>query len=91
MTKVTETVEVSKELNDVRKALVKVVKSSKEAVADGFQAGQDIPAIAMASYQELLEALKGLNDVPAEFKEDLGASVRCAGLLAGDLTEVLAK
>jgi len=91
MSKVTETVEVPKELNEVRKALVKVIQVSKEALKDGFQPGQDLPTIAISSYQDLILALQGFNEIPAEVKTDLGSSVKCIGLMAGDLVEVLVK
>jgi len=91
MSLVSETVQVPKELNDVRKALVQVVKSAKEASKDGFQPGKDIPAIVMDSYKALAEALEGMTAIPLEVKENVGESVYCAGLLGGDLVKELAK
>lgn len=63
-------VEVSKEVNEIGEAIKTIVESYKLAVADGFQAGTDIPAVLMASYQKLIAAIEGMDQADDEFKAD---------------------
>ena len=84
-----ETVQVPKELNDVRVAIVKIVESSKKACEDGFQAGQDIPAVVMASYQSLVLAIDGISKVKYEAKHAMGESIVCASLMGTDILKAL--
>jgi hypothetical protein len=65
-------IELPKEMGELGMALEKMVKASKQALADGFQAGQDIPAIAVSAFGELTQALGGLQNVSAEAKADPG-------------------
>ncbi len=60
--------EVTKEVYEIGLAVKGVVVAYKLATKDGFQAGQDIPAILMASYQELTKAIEGADLVDDEFK-----------------------
>ena len=87
--KVTESVELPKELNDIRIAIVALVKAVKEAGKDGFQVGTDIPAIVMAAYKPLADAINGASSIPAEMKESLSGSIKVAGLMGADIVEAL--
>ncbi len=62
--------EVTKEVHEIGLAVKGVVEAYKIAVADGFQAGQDIPTILMASYSNLTLAIEGADQAAAEFKAD---------------------
>lgn len=59
--------EVTKEVYELGCALKAIMVNTKLAVADGFQAGQDIPAILMGSMQDLLAAVAGIEKVDDEF------------------------
>ena len=61
--------EVTKEVHEIGLAFKKIMISYKEATADGFQAGQDIPAVLMASYQDLMKAFEGAEMSDEEIKE----------------------
>lgn len=76
-----EEVECPKELNDVRKAVVAVVEDVK--------AGKDVGEIATGNLQLLADAISGLDKIPDEISEDLSNSVKCLGLLGGDLAGIL--
>lgn len=89
MAKIQVTVEVSKETQEVLAALVEIVKASKQALADGFQPGADLPAIVAAAWAKLPEAISGLDQVPAEFAEDKAALVRTVLLGGSDLVDAL--
>ena len=60
----------TKELNELGNALKKVIVATKEATADGFQAGTDIPAVLMASYQDLTKAIEGIDKAGSEIKAE---------------------
>lgn len=59
--------EGTKEVHEIGLAFKKVMMSYKQAVTDGWQAGQDIPAILMASYQDLAKAFENAEQSGAEF------------------------
>jgi hypothetical protein len=60
--------EVTKEVYEIGLAIKKVIATYIEANKDGFQAGTDIPAILMGSYQDLLKAIEDADKSGAEFK-----------------------
>jgi hypothetical protein len=89
MEKVTKSVDVPKNAAAVGDALVQVAKATKQALADGWQPGQDIPAILLGSFQPLTTALAAVGAVPAEAKED-AADVALAFAITGhDVYEAL--
>lgn len=63
-------VNVEKESKEIGVAIAKLLETSSAAMADGFQAGQDIPTVLMGSYKELSEAIDGADKVGAAFKKD---------------------
>lgn len=83
---VTLTVEVPKELNDLRVALVSLTKSVKEAQADGFQLMTDVPAIVLENLKTLGQAIDNISFVKIEVKEKLAESINCMALTG---TEIL--
>jgi len=64
----TKTVEVvvTKEAYELGQGLAKFVDTVKQAMADGFQAGQDVPPIISSAIADLVPALDGANKVGAE-------------------------
>ena len=87
MAKVSVTVEVSKELYELGQGLSKVVASVKQALADGWQPGQDLPTIAMAAYADLVPAVQGLDKAGAELAEDRSAALRAVSLGLSDVVD----
>ena len=82
---VTKNVQVTKEASEMADALVELVKSVKKHSADGFQAGQDLPAIVMENLNQLMKGVEGVDKLGAEAKGDLTAFIN-AWVLSG--TEV---
>lgn len=71
---------VTKEINEVGEAFKDVVANYKKAKEDGWQPGEDIPAVLMASYKSLLAAFDNLGQAKVEakhepFKASLGAVI----------------
>lgn len=62
--------EVTKEVHELGVAVKKVIEAYKLATADGFQVGQDVPAILMASYGDLTKAIEGVDQADDEFKAE---------------------
>lgn len=91
MEKVTLSVEVPKEAHELAQALVNVVKASKSALKDGFQAGQDLPAILVAAVAQLPVALDGVQKLPEEAKVDPVAFSQAFVLAAAEIVAELLK
>lgn len=89
MAKVQKSIEVSKEADELVQALVGLAGATKQALADGFQPGQDIPAIVLEAYQKLPVALQGAAQIPLEAQEDLVAFVKAMTNGAADLLGVV--
>ena len=66
-----------KEMNEVRVALVEVVKA--------VRAGKPLSQIAMEDLALLSDALKGVDQIPMEAREDLSHTAQLAGHLGGEL------
>jgi hypothetical protein len=67
---VTETVEVPAKSADLGKHLGNFLKAAKQAAADGWQAGQDIPVYLSATLSDLIPAAAEISSVVAEAKTD---------------------
>lgn len=74
-------VEVTKEAHEVGEALAELLKNTKAALADGFQIGQDIPAIVMGSMEKLIKGVQGADQLGDEARADLEAFI--SGVLLG--------
>lgn len=79
-------VKVTKEAHDISKAVLTIVKAAKQAGADGFQAGQDLSEVAMKSWADLVEAVKGVGNIVDEAKE---APARMVAALVVDVPEIV--
>lgn len=62
--------EVTKEVHELGLAVKNVISAYKESQKDGFQVGQDVPAILMASYASLTKAIEGIDQADDEFKAE---------------------
>lgn len=69
-------VRVNKAADEFSQGLVKFVGDLKKALDDGWQPGQDIPAILSATLADLMPALKDLKDLGPGLNEDLSAFIR---------------
>lgn len=61
--------EVPKETYEIGEALSSMVSATAKALEDGWQPGQDIPAILVSPVSKLGAALDGIQKVPGEFIE----------------------
>ena len=82
MAKIKVEVEVTKEAHELAQALVGLVKSTKVALADGFQAGMDLPVIVTSNMMPLMSGVEGAEKLGLESKEDMEAFMN-AWMLAG--------
>lgn len=83
-------VEVSKEAHELGQALVGVVKAAKESLADGFQV-TDLAVISAKSFAQVVEGVKGIDQLGAESKEDLDAFMKSWMLAGADIAAVFLK
>ena len=86
MATVKKEIELPKETAELADAVGGVVKAVKAALADGWQMGTDLPAIAVAAVGLLGPAISGIEKLPEEFKADKGKMILA---LAVALDEVL--
>lgn len=75
------TLQVPKELNDVRVALVGIVDDIKAGKTAGEIAGENLPA--------LFAAIDNAGKIPEEAKEKIRESCALGGLMGGELLGVL--
>lgn len=73
MSKIAQEVQVSKETYELARGLANIVAASKLALNDGWQPGQDIPAILASSVAELGTMVQGMDQIDDEIKEDAKA------------------
>lgn len=76
-------VELPKELAEAAQAVGNLFVVMKKQLADGFQAGQDLPVILTEAMKEAMIAVDGAKKVPVEVK----AHPAKVGLVAGVLSE----
>jgi len=85
---VTKEVKLTKEASELANSLVGLVRSGQKALADGFQAGGDIPTIISENLMGLMSGLEGMDKLGAEAKEEKAAFIAAwtlAGLEIADL------
>lgn len=75
------TVKAPKELNDARVLLVSLIADLK--------AKKPLEQIAAGNLLKLSEAVAGMDNVPAEFKEELRKSLAVCGLMGGEIAGAL--
>lgn len=87
MEKMKVEVEVSKEAFELGQSLVGIVKAAKQALADGFQPGADLPVILISAVAELPKGIEGVQKLGEESKE-VDAFVAAFMVAAKDLAGV---
>lgn len=68
-----EQVTVEEKTRNVSKNIVKFISDIKAVVDDGWQPGQDIPAIIQAAFLDLVPSIKEVGNIGAEWKESSSA------------------
>lgn len=91
MEKVVESVEKAKSVDDVCKAVEKLIVSCQAALADGFQPASDIPAVVAASAMDVIAAVGSAGKIKADWAEDKLPCEKALALHAVSLKELLLK
>lgn len=82
-------VEVESAGYHVMLGLAKVAAAVKQSLADGFQPGQDLPAIVVAAVAELPALVQHAQGVPAAFAEDKVGLIKGVNLGAYSVVSAL--
>ena len=82
--KVKVEVEVSKEAYELGTGAARIIKAVKNAVADGWQAGEDLPPIIASLFAEMA-AVEGVDKINEEMKEDPAAFAKAVALALSDV------
>ena len=91
MEKIEVKLQVTKEAHELAMAVVEVIKGVKLALADGFQPGQDIPAIILGSLNHLMKGIEGADKLPKEALEDLGPFISAWMVGGAEIAQVFLK
>lgn len=91
MATVDVSVKCSKEAVELGQGLAKFVGSVKQALADGWQVGSDMPAIVRAAMSDLVPALSGADKVKDELNQDVGAFVNACMVSGSAILGVVVK
>jgi hypothetical protein len=78
-------VEVAKEMYELGMGLAQVIDAVKQAMADGWQPGQDIPVIVVQAIAIIPPALAGVDQIKNELSEDKGAFISAVALPIADI------
>ena len=85
MSKVTKQVEVEKEADELAQGILAIIKAVKDSLSDGWQPGTDMPKIMIESATSLVPAIQGIEQLPAELKEDKAAFGKAFALAGFDI------
>lgn len=69
MEKIQVKVQAPKETWELGEGVVALLKALKDSLDDGFQPGEDIPALVAAAVTHLGEAVKGVSEISNESKD----------------------
>lgn len=78
-----ESVKCPKEVNDIRRAIVEVVRDIKD--------GKDLLVVAGENLQLLSEAIAGLENIDDELTQAAPESITCLSLMAGEILSIVTK
>lgn len=67
--------ETPKEIAEIGEAIKNILIATDAALKDGFQAGQDLPAIITVCFANLVSAIGGIQNLPEEFRTNPTMSV----------------
>ena len=91
MALIDKTVKVSKEADELATGLVAAVQHIKQALADGFQIGQDLPEVLKVVFTDLVPAVQGVEKLGPEATDDEEAFITAFLLAAKSLVYVFKK
>ena len=91
MAKQSVTVEVENETYELGLALVGLVKAVKDVVADGKVDIAEVVAAVIGQVDPLVKAVQGIDQLPAEAKEDFAAFAKALALPLADLPGLFLK
>lgn len=83
--------EVPKEAHELFSGMVKIVAAAKEAMADGWDLGTDMPVVITKALVELAPMIQGIDKLDDEFLEDPSAFIKAAVVSAGDIASLFVK
>lgn len=89
MAKIKIETEVSKEAYELSQGLVRLVGAVRKSLADGWQTGEDLPAIVAAAMSEVGRMVEGITLLDDEFAEDPAAFTKAFGVSIADFIKVL--
>ena len=84
-------VEVENETYELGLAVVGLVKAVKDVVADGKVDVAEIVAAVIGQVDPLVKAVKGIEELPAEAKEDFAAFAKALALPLADVPALFLK
>lgn len=84
-------VEVSEHAHQLGEAVKGLVGSVQSALADGFQAGQDLPKIASENFAGLVGAVQAAGQLGFEAGEDMNAFMKAWALVGADIAALFVK
>ena len=87
--KIEVTKEVSKETYEMGIAFGSMVKAIKEALADGWNPGSDLPVVFSAIISNMAEVVQGLQAAQKENSEDSAAFIAACALAVAEVIESL--
>jgi len=82
--KVSVEIEVSKEAYELGSGAARFIKAVKDALADGWETGQDLPLVVSALFAEMA-AIEGVDQLDDEYKEDPAAFAKAVMLGLSDI------
>lgn len=85
MAKIVVGIEVEKEIYECGQGLAKFVTAMRGALADGWQAGDDLPVAMSHALSDLIPALSGVNEIPGELLENKRAAAHAVALTLCDV------
>lgn len=91
METVSITVELPKEAYELGQGVVGIMLAVKDALADGWQPGIDVPVIIVKSLDSLVPALQGVDKLGDEAKENPARFGKALGMSVADGAEAILK
>jgi hypothetical protein len=84
-------VSVSKEMYELGQGVAKFLGVMGQALSDGWQSGSDMPSVVGSAIHDLIPAVAGVQDVPAEILEDTESFSKALALSLVDCFVALRK
>lgn len=91
MEKVQKTLELPKAASDLGDGLVAFASVAKQALADGWQPGQDLPVLVSAAVANLIKPLGELKDLGLEAHEDVLSVAQALSFSGLEIAKLLKK